>query len=259
MKLLNYREMGSGPALICLHGLYGYGRNWLSLARHLQEHYRVILPDLRNHGSSPHSDQWNYPAMARDLKTLVAELDLDSFSLLGHSMGGKLAMHYALETQDAALFLNHLIIVDIAPKAYAPDYHRGILKLLSDLPLEHLTSRKDAESWLKTGIPERAIRQFLTSNLQQGPNGWYWQFNWPVFRKHIESITGPIESANTFKACPVLFISGARSDYILPTDRAEIKLYFPAAECVQIPEAGHWLHIEQPQAFLQHVRSWLES
>ena len=111
MSLLNYRELGTGPALICLHGLYGYGRNWFSLARQLQASYRVILPDLRNHGASFHALQWNYEVMVQDLHQLCDALALESFSLLGHSMGGKLAMAYALDSAHAIKSrLQHLII-----------------------------------------------------------------------------------------------------------------------------------------------------
>jgi esterase len=257
LALLNYREMGSGPALICLHGLYGYGRNWFSLARQLQEQYRVILPDLRNHGASFHSEQWDYTVMVQDLQHLVESLNLDSFALLGHSMGGKVAMSYA--QSGLALGLSHLIIADIAPKKYPSDYHRGILQLLSDLPLQQIQTREEAELFLKQGIPELAVRRFLVSNLKRVDSIWQWQFNLPVLMQQIDAVMAEVNFRSSFQTCPVLFLSGGSSNYVLPDDHADIKRYFPGAKFTVIPDAGHWLHIEKAQSFLETLCAFLGS
>lgn len=261
MSLLNYRELGSGPALICLHGLYGYGRNWLSLARHLQANYRVILPDLRNHGASFHDAQWTYELMVQDIHRLSNALALDSFSLLGHSMGGKLAMAFALDSLERLTpRLDHLIVADIAPKAYDSSYHRNILNILAEVPLKELKRRQDAESYLEGQIPEKAVRQFLVSNLKRDAQGeWMWQFNLSVLQQMIDQISGQPELKGVFDSCPVLFLAGARSDYLLPQDQPTIKQFFPEAQFKVIPNAGHWLHIEQAELFLSEIKSFLKS
>lgn len=256
MPLLNYREQGTGPTLICLHGLYGYGRNWAGLARALPD-WRVILPDLRNHGQSFHSPEATYAAMAQDLAELVAALKLESFSLLGHSMGGKVAMQYALAFQPTQL--RHLIGVDVAPKAYATREHEAILKALSELDLSQVHSRQDAEVALASAIPALVVRRFLVSNLRQGERGWEWQFNLPVLREQIGLIAGTIETEGAFQACPVLFVSGGRSDYLRPEDHALVLRYFPQARFEVVPQAGHWLHVEAPQAFQYLIADFLKS
>lgn len=257
--LLNFRQLGEqGPALILLHGLYGSGRNWASIARRLAADYRVWMPDLRNHGSSFHAQSWDYPSMAQDLEQLRQALQLERFALLGHSMGGKVAMQYALDYGQA---LEQLVIVDIAPKPYGADYHRGLLQALSQLDLGQLSSREEASQQLAAAIPEADVRAFILMNLQRTAAGWQWQFNLPVLQAQLENITGnlSLEGRQPFDSCPVLFIAGERSDYLKPQDLPAVRAYFPQAGCEWIANAGHWVHAEQPDALLSLLKSFLGS
>lgn len=256
-RLLEYRQLGEqGPALICLHGLYGYGRNWNSLARQLASQYQVILPDLRNHGKSFHDPEWTYSAMASDLQILAEHLGLTRFSLLGHSMGGKVAMQYALN--DTHNSLERLIIVDIAPRPYNPTYHQKLLTALSQLDLTQLDSREQADQQLSRAIPEAGVRSFLLSNLIKSDQNWAWQFNLPVLHERIELITENLDtSSGPFNACPVMFLAGADSDYVRPEDKPAILEVFPQASCEWIPDSGHWVHVDQPQILLERVKDFL--
>jgi esterase len=255
--LLTYRQLGSsGPALICLHGLYGYGRNWNSIARQLSAQFRVILPDLRNHGKSFHAEPWDYAAMAQDVAELAKHLELESFSLMGHSMGGKVAMQYALSSGSTSL--EHLVIVDIAPRPYEADYHRGLLQALLNLDLAAVQEREDADAALAEAIPEAKVRSFLLSNLVRTEAGWAWQFNLPLLHDRIELITANIDASSApFSACPVLFIAGSDSDYVSPKDEPQIKALFPQARLEWIADAGHWVHVDQPDALLKSLLSFM--
>lgn len=259
---LNYRQLGeSGPVVVCLHGLYGSGRNWQSIARDLARDYQVYLLDLRNHGLSFHSECWDYSAMARDVHELMQSLGIQSFALIGHSMGGKVAMQYAL---DYGQHLTHLMIVDIAPKVYASEYHHSLLQALAEIDLESMESREAVSQNLSSKIPQKDIRDFLLSNLrqqkqeQQAPASWYWQFNLPVIQAQLANITGNISASQTgFQDCPVLFLAGADSDYILPEDIELIHQYFPEAQCRWIENAGHWVHVDQAQVVIAISRDFL--
>ncbi len=257
LHTLEYRKVGEqGPALICLHGLYGYGRNWNSLARQLSKNYQVFLPDLRNHGKSFHDSDWTYPAMAKDIADLAEQLGLSSFSLLGHSMGGKVSMQYALDYGQHSL--ERLIIVDIAPRDYNPAYHQGILTALQALNLSSLESREQADQQLQSQISEAGVRSFLLSNLLKTEQGWEWQFNLPVLHDGLTNVTANIETRSApFDSCPVLFLAGSESNYVRRSDLTEIQTLFPAAELEWIQGAGHWVHVDQPQALLERVQNFL--
>lgn len=250
---LNFRERGQGPALVILHGLFGSGRNWGSIARTMSSDFRVILPDLRNHGQSFHSAEHSYQLMAADLDRLLLNQGISQFHLLGHSMGGKVAMRYAFDFPDKLL---NLIILDMAPKGYPSTQHTALLQSLQNLDLSSITSRDDADQALKELIPANSLRQFLLSNLQHRQTGWEWQINLPVLTQNLAHISGKLElPEQTFAGCPVHFIYGDRSDYVSIQDLALIQSYFPAASLDCLPNAGHWLHADQPQALtalLQH-------
>ena len=260
--LLAYRQVGqSGPALVFLHGLYGFGRNWQSIARELAQDYQVYLLDLRNHGLSFHSDRWDYSAMAQDVHELMQSLGIQSFALIGHSMGGKVAMQYAF---DYGQHLTHMIIVDIAPKVYAAEYHQSLLQALAEIDLESIESREAVSQHLSSKIPQKAVRDFLLSNLrqqkqdQQAPTSWYWQFNLQVIQAHLANITGNISASSVaFDDCPVLFLAGADSDYIVPEDLGLVHHYFPQAQCRWIAHAGHWVHVDQAQQVIAVCRDFL--
>lgn len=250
---LDYHSFGSGPPLIILHGLFGCKENWRSLARLLAHQFQVFTLDQRNHGESPHVDEFSYQAMADDLLAFLNSQKLDRVHLLGHSMGGKTAMQFAACYPQR---LTRLIIEDISPIAYPPG-HLEILAALGQLPLKQLSSRSEADILLQEAVKDLAVRQFLLRNLQRQTDGSYaWRFNLPVLEKHYADliatldISGPIE-------IPTLFLRGSRSDYLPPTLPFEISGLFTRSRMVTIEDAGHWVHAEQPQAFLQVVSAFL--
>jgi len=256
MPFLNFQVLGDqGPALVILHGLYGYGRNLYSLARQLAQTHRVYLPDLRNHGKSFHSPVWSYGAMAEDISRLAQHLGLQDFALLGHSMGGKVAMEYALAQLQPAL--SQLVVVDIALRSYDMSYHQQLLNTLAELDLSQLRSRQEADKLLAEKIPEAPVRQFLLSNLKADQGVWSWQFNLPVLQSQLTQITGNLALTRAPFEGPALFVGGADSDYLLPADLPQIQALFPQAHCQWLPQAGHWVHIDQPTALLSILQEFL--
>ncbi len=249
---LFYREMGEGQPMIILHGLFGASDNWLSIAKVLSEHFKVYLIDQRNHGQSPHDDEFSYPALAEDLKAFIEQHKIDNAVILGHSMGGKTAMQFALDNQDA---FEKLIVVDIGPKAY-PVHHRTILDGLLSINLSTLASRGEADKQLSEYIPELGVRQFLLKNLGRGPNGFEWKVNLPVINDKIE-IIGRGTEGKLDNNKEVLFIRGANSNYILDEDVELIDQTFPTARLETVENAGHWVHAEKPQEVIDLVLSFI--
>jgi esterase len=249
---LHYTKMGdTGPSIIVLHGLFGRGRNWYSIAKFLSSAYQVYLVDLRNHGLSPHADEMAYEDMVNDVVAFQQTHQLLSFNLIGHSMGGKVAMLLALKYPQ---LINHLAIIDIAPVTYQHNF-ADILDALLSLPLAEIKSRKQAELLLANKIPQAEIRQFLLQNLCLASDGGeksYWRFNLPVLKASIEQIVGFPLSDNKQQnkvqsTVNTLFIAGTESDYINNSNRKVIKHFFPKANIVKVKDAGHWLHAEQPE------------
>ncbi len=252
---LHYRIIGEGPVIIILHGLFGMSDNWQSFARRLSSNgYKVLLPDLRNHGHSPHSDAHNYELMAGDIAALIQELKLEKPVLMGHSMGGKVCLKFLNNYTDIA---TKVIVVDIAPWQY-PVHHREILNALLSLKTETLTSRQEAENALKEYIDNPAILQFLLKNLYRTlDHRFAWRFNLKVLDEQIEEVgraTWPEAPINT----PVLFVSGENSGYVDADRMSEIKQWYPSAELIHIPGAGHWVHAEQPELLLHEIIHWIE-
>lgn len=253
-SLLSFRERGQGPVLVILHGLFGSGRNWGSLARSLSRDFRVLLPDLRNHGQSFHAAEHTYPLLAADLERLLLSQGVTKFHLVGHSMGGKVAMRYAADFPDKLL---SLVILDITPKAYPGTHHAALLNALQGLDLSEIKSRADADQALLHAIPEPDVRQFLLTNLQRTSAGWSWQINLSVLAQSLSQITGQLDLGTPFSACPVHFIGGERSDYVSQADLALIQQDFPAASLDCLADAGHWLQADQPEALLALLRHYL--
>ncbi len=249
------------PPLAILHGLFGSGRNWLSIAKALSDQRPVWLVDQRNHGKSPHQAEMDLELLAQDLLDWRQNKNLQSLSLIGHSLGGQVAMAYALRYYPS--YLSHLIIVDVAPKAYDP--HRfNFISALKQLQLHNLHSRAEADQRLEAAIPDRETRQFLLSNLiRNQENQFVWQMNLGAILSQLEKLSqSPLglfeESPEPFQECPVLFIRGGRSDYIQSSDERVILKQFPEAEIITVPDAGHWVHYQQPEAFVQIVRDFLK-
>ncbi len=252
MKLF-YRKFGEGKPLFILHGLFGASDNWVTIGKQLAEKYEVIIPDLRNHGQSPHSDEWQYDIMAKDIYKLATELGFKKITLMGHSMGGKVGM--TLVSKYPAL-LEKLIVVDIAPRSY-PVHHRNILNGLLSIDLASISSRKDAEDQLSKYVPELGVRQFLLKNLDRNAeSGFKWKLNLKTLNDQIESI-GTETLPDQEVKIPVLFIRGINSHYVSDDDIMEIRSHFSNSVVKSIGNAGHWVHAEQPEAFLKTVLDFL--
>lgn len=249
---LFFREMGEGQPLIILHGLFGSSDNWLTIGKTLSESYKVYLLDQRNHGQSPHSDEFNYSAMALDLENFISDHKIDNPIIIGHSMGGKTAMQYAVNNPHGWM---KLIVVDIAPKPY-PVHHDSILKGLQSLDLANLSSRNEADKLLSKYVPEIGVRQFLLKNLSRDSDGFTWKINLPVISQNIE-IIGEGLNGRLEETKPVLFINGAKSNYIKSSDIDLIESSFPGAVVDTIENAGHWVHAERTEEFMNILNAFL--
>ncbi len=251
MKLF-YRELGEGNPIIILHGLFGSSDNWLSIAKILSESFKVYSIDQRNHGQSPHNEEFNYSVMAEDLKDFIETNNIKNPIIMGHSMGGKTAMEFAVNNPDS---WSKLIVVDIAPKAY-PVHHDKILEGLKSLDLKTLSSRGEADRQLSEYVPQLGVRQFLLKNLARGMDGFEWKINLTVIANNIEKMGEGLSKTLRIEK-PVLFINGQNSDYITPQDKGLLEKAFPSSELVTIPDAGHWVHSEQPDVFLNTIRNFI--
>lgn len=248
---LNYRQLGQGAPLVILHGLFGYSDNWQTQAKKFAAYFEVTLIDLRNHGHSPWSDIFTYAAMVQDLHELFAKLDMHQPILLGHSMGGKLAMHY-----DHAYpgFIKKLIVVDMGVKAYPP-HHAHILAAIHAIDLSKLSARSQAEAILKSFVDSDGIRQFLLKNLYWEDKGKLaWRVNFPVLEASMPEILRKLPEQESFTTA--LFIRGLLSNYILDEDISTLEAYYPDIQVASVPDAGHWVHAEAPEAFLDAVLSF---
>ncbi|SIS48209.1 alpha/beta fold hydrolase [Neptunomonas antarctica] len=253
-SLLNYQLHGNGAPLVILHGLFGTLENWGSQIKALSEHFQVIAVDLRNHGRSPHTDDMNYALMVDDIINLLDDLGLDKVNLMGHSMGGKVAMQLALTHPER---LNKLIVVDISPVAYE-HHHKDVLKGLFSIDLAHIKSRTDADKQLGAYIPEPGIRAFLLKNLYRDENKQFqWRMNLPVLDKHYDDISAA-PTGHPFNG-KTLFIKGEESHYIQTDHRDGILALFPKATYKIIQGAGHWPHAEKPAIFTKILINFLQA
>ncbi|MGO0308200.1 alpha/beta fold hydrolase [Endozoicomonas acroporae] len=238
------RQQGQGADVISLHGLFGSGENLGMINRGLAESFRVHGLDLRNHGRSPHDEAMNYSVMAEDVLAYMDDNQLEKVHLVGHSMGGKVAMTIALMAPER---VTRLAVIDIAPVTYQERRHDSILEGLSSMPLHTLNSRTEADRFLEAYEPEQGVRQFLLKNLYRDGQGLYcWRVNLPVIMAHyMEILAG--QQSDTGIANKTLFIKGGESDYILPEHREQVLALFPSASMRVIPGAGHWVHAQKPE------------
>ncbi|MCB0524918.1 MAG: alpha/beta fold hydrolase [Saprospiraceae bacterium] len=247
------REFGAGPPIIILHGMFGFSDNWQTVAKALSDHHLVITPDLRNHGKSPHVPNHNYPEMAEDMRQFMEAHWMFSADLVGHSMGGKVAMQLALSHPD---MVDRLVVVDMDP-GLAEDKHSYIYRALMGIDLSKMENRKEAEEYLSDKIKDYGTRQFLLKNITRGADGKYtWKMNLPVLWEHFEDILAPV-SGEPFNK-PTLFIRGSQSNYINLENTALIKSLFPKAEIVTIEGAGHWVHADKPKELLDVLNKFLD-
>ncbi|MBC6401893.1 MAG: alpha/beta fold hydrolase [Ekhidna sp.] len=250
---LHFRTIGIGKPLIVMHGVFGSSDNWHTLGKDFAKHFKVYLVDLRNHGRSPHSDEFNYKVMVEDVIELMDDEGMDRVDLLGHSMGGKVAMHLATLYPER---VENLIVVDIAPKHYPP-HHQQIFAGFRSVNLNNLKSRKDADEQMATVISNVGVRQFILKNLDRNTDGHFqWKLNIEAIEKGAEEVGAGFETAVSF-AGESLFISGSNSDYIPANDHQMIKSFFPNAEIISINGAGHWVHAEKPNELRKAVLNFL--
>jgi len=251
MKLF-FQEYGEGFPIVILHGLFGSLDNWHSVARRFSGEFRVFAVDQRNHGRSPHSETFNYDVMTEDLRIFLTSHDIDETHLVGHSMGGKTAMQFALTHPT---MVRKLVVVDISPRSYPPN-HDHIFDALSNLDLKRYESRQQIDEDLEREISSPVVRQFLMKNLHRDEaNSFLWKMNLPAIRRHYEKVNAPIESERPFEG-EALFIRGTGGDYITETDFPQIKRLFPKANVAEV-ESGHWIHAEAPEEFQKIVLDFL--
>lgn len=255
MKKLNFKKIGKGKPIIIMHGVFGSLDNWLTVGKKLADSYAVYLLDLRNHGDSFHDQEFTYDAMANDLRDFIESEKIENPVVLGHSMGGKVAMKFAVKWP--ALF-EKIIVVDIAPRAYPP-HHQQILKGLKSIDLKNLQSRKDADDQLSEFIKELGVRQFLLKNLSRDENNSFkWKINLPVIEANIENIGEGLEEQMASDK-PTLFIRGEKSDYISNQDNISIVSFFPNSEIKTVSNAGHWVHAENPNELIQYIEEFIRN
>ena len=266
MKLF-FRRYGEGPPLVILHGLYGSSDNWVNVAKKISSSFTVFLPDQRNHGNSPHSYIHDYESMSNDLHEFAADQKLKSFFLAGHSMGGKTAVMFAIQWPE---MIEGLVIADISPfETRTSNYesynlHLSILKALSDTDISKATSRAELEDLFKGSIISGRTRGLMLKNIRRNDDGSFsWKINNAALLKNIDrivdSVISPSESIEPVTGFPVLFLKGENSDYLPPADFMKILKLFPAAEFRIIRNAGHWLHVDNPEAVTEAFLSLLDN
>ena len=264
MKLF-FRKYGNGPPLVILHGLYGSSDNWVTIAKNLSDSFSVYLPDMRNHGQSPHSEVHDYDSMRDDVYELVNDLKLKKIFLAGHSMGGKTAISFALKWPE---MLNGLLIADISPfsdeslnhSAYSQ--HFTILSSMLAFDLNKISSRNEAETLMKEKIPSEKIRGLILKNLQRtSENTFIWKVNAGSLLKNLDKIMEGIKRKKDFNqqifGFPVFFMRGGDSDYIPKEDFRDILHVFPAADIIEVPRAGHWIHVDRPDEVIRNLKKLL--
>lgn len=253
-KLLNFQQSGSGKDIILIHGLFGRLENLAMVAKVLAENNRVTSVDVRNHGDSFHDAVMDYPTMAQDIVVLMQHLKIKSAVVLGHSMGGKIAMELALASPE---LVEKLIIADIAPVEYPP-HHNKIIAGLKSLDFSIIKQRKEADKQLSQYVDELGVRQFLLSNLRSENGQLSFRCNVENIANNYPEIMKTYQGNNSYQGA-TLFIKGANSNYILPEHRAEILRLFPQSRARVIQAAGHWLHAEKTIAFNRSVEGFLAS
>ena len=252
---LHFAEYGSGDqTLIILHGLLGSERNWYSVAKKLSTHFRLLIPDQRNHGVSPHDDDHSILSMRRDLEEFVTDRGLDRFYLLGHSMGGHVAMNYAFAHPDK---VKALIVEDIAPRSYDTGLI-DILNTMNHVDLSQFSEKKQVEAALAAEIKSQAVRSFVITNLVREKDHLFWRVNLPALTKFTANEITRFRSDDKDRYDgPTLFIGGEKSYYKLSDDAVVIKRHFPLAEIKMIENAGHWIHHEAVAEFCESILNFL--
>ncbi len=259
---LFFRKYGQGPPLIIIHGLYGSSDNWVSIGRKLAENFEVYLVDQRNHGRSPHSPHHNYQLLKEDLHEFMDVNSIKKAIIIGHSMGGKTAMFFAVDYPER---VSHLIVADISPRSYNDTNseqllsHSNIIRAMYNLDFYSIQSRDEVGEILAKDILNARVRQFLLKNVKRSKNNEYnWMLNIKAIRNELPNILeGLNEDQEQITGFPVLFLKGEKSEYISEKDQKFISKIFPYADIETIPNAGHWLHAEQPELFLEKIEDFI--
>lgn len=247
---------GKGSPLLILHGLFGMGDNWATLGKKWAgDHREIHLLDLRNHGKSFHSQAMSYDLLSEDLLNYIERYKLSKPILLGHSMGGKAAMHFSLYHPES---IGALIVADIAPRAYAP-HHQKIIASIKHVPLNTMESRGALNEFLQKNIDDPAIRGLISKNSYRSEeSGFAFRFYLPGIENNYERLVSAQSAEKTYHG-RALFLRGADSDYIVQEDFSEIQKIFPKSEIITIPEAGHWIHADNPQMVYEKVDRFLKA
>jgi pimeloyl-ACP methyl ester carboxylesterase len=250
---LHFKESGRGRAVILLHGLLGSADNWHPIASRLAEKFQVFALDQRNHGQSPHSDEMNYPLMAADVDEFMAARGIETAAVVGHSMGGKTAMQFALQFPER---VEKLVVADMASRAYAPA-HEKIFTAQLALDLKTFSARQEIEDALAAEIPNLVLRRFLLKNLGRNAAGeFFWKINLHGLAENYPQLREPISASKPFVK-PTLFVRGGKSNYVNPEDEPRIRELFPQAQIQTIAAASHWVHADQPEEFLRRLLEFL--
>ncbi len=255
MKLF-YRIFGEGNPLIILHGLFGLSDNWVGFGKKIADlGYQVFILDQRNHGQSPHSDVFNYLAMTDDLYDFIEENEIVNPILLGHSMGGKVAIRFALENPE---LISKTIIVDISLKEYPKrTSHEKIIDAMRRIDFGMVRSRKEVEMLLRERLPDIRLRQFILKNLYwESKERLAWRINFEAICDNLDDLFDGVDTIDKFEN-PSLFIRGGLSDYILEEDYPVIKFNFPNSEIITIENTSHWVHAEAPEKFYKVITEFL--
>lgn len=251
--ILNAIQAGEGPPVVLLHGLFGAARNFGSIQRALASRFRVVALDMRNHGDSPHGVDMRYATQAADVRDTLDTLGVGRAAIVGHSMGGKVAMAMALLRPDS---VGRLLVSDIAPVVYEHG-NAAVAEALAAIPLSASLTRQTADAALVDAVPRADVRAFLLQNLRFGERP-HWRIGLTEIAASIADLEGWTELPGTYPG-PSLFVTGARSDYVLAEHRPAIRRQFPAARFVAIKDAGHWVHADNPTGFLSVLEAFLHS
>lgn len=261
---LFYRKEGTGSPLVIVHGLYGSSDNWINIGKRLAEKHTVYMLDQRNHGRSPFANTHTYDDLKNDLEAFFEKHRIEKATILGHSMGGKVAMWFAADFPEK---VEKLVIADIVPKDYmllqddSQFYlHQNILLAMQEIDFSQVKSRNDVDDFMAEKLDDKRIRQFLLKNVARDnkTKQYKWRVNAEVLYDHLDEIVSGVnpnwlDDRTPITSYPVIFIRGLLSKYILDEDKALVNEIYPDAKIIDIPEAGHWLHAEQPQKFMEAV------
>ncbi len=252
---LYYEKIGDEglPPLIIFHGFLGSLDNWKSYAKRFTNYFQVYLIDLRNHGKSPHVPGFNYSLMSEDVKLFIQKKSLENITLLGHSMGGKVAIQVARDMPDN---VNSLMVIDISPKEYQVIESKKIVDIINQIDLTSFTSRFQVSDYLKTKLKNPMMINFLVKNIEGSPDGLRWKFNLSAL---VENLTSLKEGVTITKPIEVksLFVRGEKSNYLLEEDEIFIQQKFNQVQITTIPDAGHWVHYEKKEELWQVLKKFL--